>query len=40
MSPRLRQAAWFIGLWASGVLVLAAAGLVLRLVMGWAGLTK
>jgi len=40
LSPRLRQAAWFVGLWASGVLALAAASLALKLVLHWAGLTK
>jgi hypothetical protein len=37
LTPRHRallRLAWFVGLWAAGVLVLAGVGYVLRLVLG------
>jgi hypothetical protein len=40
LSPRLRQAAWFVGLWAAGVASLLAASLVIRLLLRGFGLAK
>ncbi len=34
MRARLRKLAWFVGLWAAGVAVVAAAAALIRLVMG------